>query len=130
MSFAKALRAAQTDSENRLWYHLRDRRFMGLKFKRQKPMGRFIADFVCLEYRLVVEADGGQHADSADAARDAWFRSQGFTVLRFWNHEVLTQTEAVLARLREVLVRLGYRDAAMQASGSCSERGRDGRDSR
>jgi very-short-patch-repair endonuclease len=62
---AKALRSNQTDAEQRLWYHLRAHRFMGLKFKRQKPVGRYIADFVCMEQRLIIELDGGQHAEKS-----------------------------------------------------------------
>ncbi|MEO8408867.1 MAG: endonuclease domain-containing protein, partial [Oxalobacteraceae bacterium] len=60
---AKTLRANQTDAEQQLWYHLRAHRFMNLKFKRQKPLGRYIADFLCLELRLIIEIDGGQHAE-------------------------------------------------------------------
>ncbi|MBP9806390.1 MAG: endonuclease domain-containing protein, partial [Candidatus Accumulibacter sp.] len=86
----------------RLWYHLRAHRFLGLKFKRQKPMGRYIVDFVCLEQRLVIEIDGGQHAEQLDydRRRDVWLRSQGFTVLRFWNNEVMQQLDEVLEQIR------------------------------
>lgn len=99
---AKYLRTNQTDAEKRLWYHLRAHRFMGLKFKRQKPIGRTIVDFVCMERGLVIELDGGQHADATlkDQQRDAWLRSQGYTVLRFWNNEVMQQLEGVLERIR------------------------------
>ena len=99
---AKALRSKQTEAEQRLWYHLRAHRFMGLKFKRQKPMGRYIVDFVCLEHRLIIELDGGQHADQLvyDRHRDAWLRSQGYTVLRFWNNDVMQQLESVLEQIR------------------------------
>ncbi|QXP89319.1 endonuclease domain-containing protein [Methylococcus capsulatus] len=97
---AKFLRANQTDAEQQLWYHLRAHRFMGLKFKRQKPIGSYIADFVCMEYGLVIEVDGGQHGGESDRRRDAWFREHGFTVLRFWNNEVLGETAAVLERIR------------------------------
>jgi len=99
---AKALRTHQTDAEQRLWYHLRAHRFMGLKFKRQKPMGRYIVDFVCMERGLIVELDGGQHADAVmkDQRRDAWLRGQGYTVLRFWNNEVMQNLEGVLERIR------------------------------
>ena len=79
---------------------------MGLKFKRQKPIGPFIADFVCLDYKLVIEADGGQHGSADDRRRDDWFAAQGFTVLRFWNHEILGETEAVLQRIRERVLQL------------------------
>ena len=83
---AKTLRSKQTEAEQRLWYHLRAHRFLGLKFRRKKPMGRYIVDFVCLEQRLIIELDGGQHVEqiASDQHRDAWLRSQGYTVLRFW----------------------------------------------
>ncbi|WP_017364768.1 endonuclease domain-containing protein [Methylococcus capsulatus] len=103
---AKFLRANQTEAEQRLWYHLRARRFMGLKFKRQKPIGSYIADFVCMEYGLVIEVDGGQHGGESDRRRDAWFREHGFTVLRFWNNEVLGETAAVLERIRMEILAL------------------------
>jgi very-short-patch-repair endonuclease len=99
---AKALRSKQTEAEQRLWYHLRAHRFLGLKFKRQKPMGRYIVDFVCLEERLIIELDGGQHSEQMayDQHRDAWLRSQGYTVLRFWNNDVMQQLESVLEQIR------------------------------
>lgn len=99
---AKVLRSNQTDAEQRLWYHLRAHRFMDLKFKRQKPIGRYIVDFVCLEHRLIIELDGGQHAEQMayDQHRDAWLRSQGYTVLRFWNNDVMQQLEGVLEQIR------------------------------
>jgi len=99
---AKALRSHPTEAEQRLWYHLRGHRFAGVKFKRQKPMGPYIADFVSLEHRLIIEVDGGQHNEQEgyDSRRDQWFVAEDFTVLRFWNHEVLQQTEAVLERIR------------------------------
>ena len=90
---------------NGLWYYLRAHRFMGLKFKRQKPIGRYIVDFICLERRLIIELDGGQHAEQMayDRHRDAWLRSQGYTVLRFWNNDVMQQLESVLERIRSSL---------------------------
>ncbi|NSL55645.1 endonuclease domain-containing protein [Uliginosibacterium aquaticum] len=99
---AKALRTHMTDAEQRLWYYLRGHRFQGLKFRRQKPMGPYIVDFVCIERRLVIELDGGQHADAqaCDAARDAWLAAQGYRVLRFWNHEVTQELAAVLEKIR------------------------------
>lgn len=99
---AKTLRSNQTEAEQRLWYHLRAHRFMSLKFKRQKPIGRYIVDFVCLEHRLIVELDGGQHAEQVvyDQHRDAWLRSQSYTVLRFWNNDVMQQLERVLEQIR------------------------------
>jgi very-short-patch-repair endonuclease len=99
---AKSLRTNQTEAEARLWYHLRAHRFMGLKFKRQKPVGRYIADFVCCERRLIIELDGGQHSEQVtyDQRRDAWLRSRGYTVLRFWNNDVMQQLEGVLEQIR------------------------------
>jgi very-short-patch-repair endonuclease len=105
LSNAKALRSNQTEVEKRLWYHLRAHRFMGQKFRRQKPMGRYIVDFVCVERRLIIELDGGQHAEQAryDRQRDAWLCSQGYTVLHFWNNEVMQQLEGVLEQIRNAL---------------------------
>jgi len=102
---AKQLRSSLTDAEQRLWYHLRAHRFMGLKFKRQKPVGRYIVDFVCVERRLVIEPDGGQHAEQQtyDRERDAWLRGEGYTVLRFWNNEVMQELEGVLEIIRLAL---------------------------
>jgi very-short-patch-repair endonuclease len=89
-----------TDAERKLWFALRDRRFSGFKFRRQVPIDRFIADFICFEARLVVEVDGGQHADSVrDQQRDRWFAANGFRVVRFWNNEVLSNLEGVLTVL-------------------------------
>ncbi len=101
---ARALRLRMTDAERKLWYALRDRRFAGFKFRRQAPIGPFIADFVCFEARLVIEVDGGQHADSLqDQRRDRWFAANKFRVLRFWNNEVLSNLEGVMTVLAQVL---------------------------
>ncbi len=85
----------------RLWYHLRAHRFLGLKFKRQKPIGPYIVDFACPALRLVIEIDGGQHSEEAeyDRRRDAWLHKRGYTVLRFWNNEVMENMEGVLERI-------------------------------
>ena len=97
---ARRLRAAMTDAEARLWGDLRGRRFAGLGFRRQVPIGRYIADFCCHAARLVVEVDGGQHGtdlgSARDVRRDAFLAGEGYRVLRFWNHEVLAETTAVL----------------------------------
>jgi very-short-patch-repair endonuclease len=101
---AKTLRRNLTDAEQKLWHHLRAHRFMGRKFKRQKPIGRYVVDFVSLEEKLIIELDGGQHAENHeyDHERDEWLRAQGYTVLRFWNCESMNETESVLERIRMV----------------------------
>ncbi len=82
-------------------------RFRGFKFKRQVPIGRYIVDFVCFDKKLVIEVDGGQHADSeSDQGRSQWLADQGFHVLRFWNNEVLNNTGGVLEVIVERLARL------------------------
>ncbi|HEV2335525.1 MAG TPA: DUF559 domain-containing protein [Stellaceae bacterium] len=101
---ARVLRRDATDAERRLWSALRDRRLRGYRFRRQHPIGAYIADFACTQRRLIVEADGGQHADNnADAHRTAWLETQGWRVLRFWNNDILGNTEGViLTILREL----------------------------
>ncbi|TDK30546.1 endonuclease domain-containing protein [Luteimonas terrae] len=95
-NLARRLRHAMTPAEIALWRHLRDRQRCGARFRRQHPVGPFIADFACLEPALVIEVDGGQHNGSrADASRDACLRRRGFHVLRFWNHDVLQNPEGV-----------------------------------
>ncbi|MFZ3019075.1 MAG: succinate dehydrogenase assembly factor 2 [Gallionella sp.] len=104
LSFAKQLRRTMTDAEKLLWFRLRDHRFCGVKFKRQQPLGDYIVDFVSFEKKLVIEVDGGQHFESeSDRRRDIWLRNQGFEVLRFWNNEVLGQTESVMEKIFQVL---------------------------
>ena len=94
---ARVLRRDRTEAERVLWGLLRSRRLGGAKFRRQHPVGRFIADFACVEAMLVVEADGGQHADSeADARRTVWLEAQGWRVMRFWNNQILESPEGVL----------------------------------
>ncbi len=96
-SRARAMRGAPTEAEQRLWRLLRDRRLSGLKFRRQVPIGPYVVDFLCVGARLIVEADGSQHAENRrDAARDAYLANEGWTVLRFWNHEVLQNRNGVL----------------------------------
>jgi adenine-specific DNA-methyltransferase len=96
--FARALRKDPTDAERHLWNHLRARRLDGFKFRRQRPFGPYVCDFICLEASVVVELDGSQHAEQIayDLSRDAFFRSYGFRVIRFWNADVLSKTETVL----------------------------------
>ena len=93
---ARSMRREPTEAERRMWRLLRDRRLGAFKFRRQEPIGRYIVDFVCFEQKLIIELDGGQHAESSyDQERDAWLASRGFTVLRFWNNETLTNPTGV-----------------------------------
>ncbi|WP_109260770.1 endonuclease domain-containing protein [Hyphobacterium indicum] len=102
---ARKLRREQTDAEGKLWYLLRNRRLAGYKFKRQFPIGRYIADFACAELKLVIEADGGQHADRQpyDDNRSRWLQCEGWRVLRFWNHDILNNIEGVTETLLEAV---------------------------
>jgi very-short-patch-repair endonuclease len=85
-----------TDAERRLWSALRDRRLSPYKFRRQHPLGPYILDFACVQHRLAIEADGGQHAESnADLRRTAWLERQDWRVLRFWNNDILSNVEGV-----------------------------------
>lgn len=103
-ALARALRKDMTEAERHLWRSLRMHHLDGHKFRRQFPLGPYIVDFICLPARLIVELDGGQHLDSpADKTRDAWLASQGFRVMRFWNNDVLNQTEAVLESILAAL---------------------------
>jgi very-short-patch-repair endonuclease len=100
MPRARGLRQSLTDAERKLWYALRDRRMQTVKFRRQGPIGPYIADFFCVQHKLIVEADGSQHAESMrDGARDAWFIRNGYKILRFWNHEILMAQDSVLATI-------------------------------
>jgi very-short-patch-repair endonuclease len=100
IALAKSLRKRTTDAEQLLWRQLRAKHFGGFKFRRQQPIGKYIVDFVCLEKKIIVELDGGQHAllkeTQNDTKRDQWFEAQGYKVLRFWDNEVLTNTQGVL----------------------------------
>lgn len=101
---ARLLRTNDTEPEYRLWGELRARRLNGHKFVRQIPLGPYVVDFLCRERRLVLELDGAQHSGSrADVRRDRWLNQQGYSVLRFWNHEVLQERRAVLETLLAVL---------------------------
>ena len=102
---AKALRQRQTDAEGLLWHYLRKKQLGGYKFRRQQPIGTYIVDFACMSEKLLVELDGGQHAERTahDERRDAFLRSKGFRVLRFWNNEVFENCFGVLERVYEAL---------------------------
>ena len=102
--FARKLRREMTDAERRLWTQLRRHQLAGFRFRRQFPVGPYIVDFMCLEAKLVIEIDGGQHLESAsDAVRSGWLEGEGFRVLRFWNHDVLMRTRDVLAVILDAL---------------------------
>ncbi|MGH8278350.1 MAG: endonuclease domain-containing protein [Gammaproteobacteria bacterium] len=104
---ARNLRRTQTDAERLLWQHLRNRRLNGFKFRRQYRVENYIVDFVCVEYSLIVEIDGGQHAQdviaSQDQARTAFLEWKAFKIQRFWNNGVLGNTQAVLENILSVL---------------------------
>jgi very-short-patch-repair endonuclease len=99
--FAKTMRTAMPNAELALWQQLRKPGIAGLKFRRQTPMGRYIVDFFFPARRLIVEVDGGQHSDARarDEERDKWLSAQGYTVLRFWNNDVLENLEGVCAKI-------------------------------
>ena len=100
----RELRSQLTDAEQRLWFHLRRRQLVGQRFRRQCPVGPYIADFACLERRLIIELDGGEHAGSAeDRCRDAYLYRRGFRVLQFWNNLVFENLEGVLSEIDRAL---------------------------
>jgi len=108
---ARKLRRAMTDAEKRLWYFLRGRRLEGAKFVSQFPIGPYIADFACRDAHLAIELDGGQHSEAVDAPRTAVIEAFGYRVIRFWNNDVLENTEGVLEAIRqELLIAFDRRD--------------------
>jgi very-short-patch-repair endonuclease len=102
---ARELRRNNTDAELSFWLQVRDRRFQGLKFRRQVPLGNYVVDFLCNERKLIVELDGGQHSEQEtdDAARTAWLEAQGYRVVRFWNNDVMGDLDGVLTALHLAL---------------------------
>jgi len=101
---ARRLRVDATDAERKLWYLLRRRELAGWKFRRQRPVDRYIADFACVEAKLIVELDGGQHAgNAADELRTRRLEALGWQVMRFWNPDVLTNPEGVLTMILDAL---------------------------
>jgi very-short-patch-repair endonuclease len=100
----RKLRGQQTDAERKLWFAVRDRRLDGFKFVRQEAIGPYIVDFVCREKNLIIEVDGGQHADNPrDVVRDAYLAAEGYSVLRFWNNDVLANRDGVLLTILDAL---------------------------
>jgi very-short-patch-repair endonuclease len=115
-ALARELRNNPTDAERLLWSQLRLWQLDGHKFRRQQPLGPYIVDFVCLEKRVVVEVDGGQHAQDAslDAKRDRWLRDEGFVVLRFWNNDVLKNIDSVKEQVYKTLQSTPYLNPSPQ----------------
>lgn len=105
IALARGLRSRMTDAERLLWRHLRGRHFQQWKFRRQHSLSRYIVDFVCLPARLVIELDGGQHLENVwdDEERTKALGALGFRVVRFWNDDVLTRTDAVLEEILKAL---------------------------
>jgi len=103
LEIAKNLRKQSTDAELRLWYYLRAKRTLSLKWRRQHPIPPYIVDFYCHQAKLVVELDGGQHEVDVDSRRTTYIRSQSIEVIRFWNHDVLSKTEAVMDEILRVV---------------------------
>lgn len=103
--FARKLRHEMTGAEKHLWRHLRMCQLHGFKFRRQHPVEKYILDFACVELKIAVEVDGGQHMENAkqDEMRTAWLATQGWQVLRFWNNEVLQNIEGVLQVIEAAL---------------------------
>ncbi|MGO8921237.1 MAG: endonuclease domain-containing protein [Stellaceae bacterium] len=101
---ARRLRTTPTDAEIRLWSRLRRKLLEGFRFRRQHPMGPYVVDFFCPDAKLIVEVDGGQHAESAsDVVRTSWLEARGYRVIRFWNNDVLGNTEGVLLSILDAL---------------------------
>ena len=103
--FARKLRQNPTDAEQRMWYHLRANRLSGYKFRRQHEIPPYVVDFYCPAVKLAIELDGSQHGDDVDAARTKFFGAQGIEVARFWDNDVLNNTEVVLESILALLQR-------------------------
>lgn len=102
---AKHLRKNETDAERLIWSKLRAGQVNNLKFRRQQPIGPYIVDFACLDKKLIVEIDGGQHnEDTVDKERDSWLTRDGYLILRFWNNDVFQNTNGVMETIREASV--------------------------
>jgi adenine-specific DNA-methyltransferase len=123
---ARALRRHSTDAERRLWRYLRNRLLGGYRFRRQVPLGRYVVDFVCLHARLIVELDGGQHAQRRfeDEERTRHLERAGFRVLRFWNDDALLRTEAVLEAILAALRSTGPHPDPLPQAGEGERRNR------
>jgi very-short-patch-repair endonuclease len=122
---ARALRKRMTDAEKQLWRHLRNRELGGWKFRRQYPVGPYIVDFICPEKNLVIEVDGGPHAknEELDIQRSAYLNKMGYWVFRFWNNQVLHETDAVLEAIFAILAKSHKNSPSPQPSPPLGERG-------
>ncbi len=122
---ARELRRNLTEAERKLWGRLRLRQIEGLKFRRQHPLGHYVVDFICLEKRMIIELDGGQHLEQVeyDSRRTQWLEAQGFCLLRFWNHDVLTDIESVLLAIVDALASPPPRPSPVKGEGVCSDGG-------
>jgi very-short-patch-repair endonuclease len=119
---SRRLRRNSTDAELKLWSRLRARSISNHKFVRQEPIGAFVVDFVCREKRLVIEVDGGQHANNfRDSVRDRWLAEHHYRVLRFWNNDVLTNMDGVLETIATALERAMPPHPDAEASASASD---------
>ncbi|HKE46976.1 MAG TPA: DUF559 domain-containing protein [Rhodanobacteraceae bacterium] len=125
---ARALRANSTDAERHLWRFVRNRHLSGYRFRRQMPLGPYIADFVCMRARLIVEIDGSQHDECSldELDRTRYLARLGFRVIRFWNNEVLQQTEVVLESILEALMQACPHPDPLPQAGEGERRGRAG----
>ncbi len=111
--FAGEMRKQPTEAEKKLWYSLKGKQMQGYGFRRQQPIGPYIVDFICFEKKLIIEVDGGQHAESSDdEKRDRFLKHEGYHVLRFWNNEVLQNSSGVVERIEETLLHLPETSAA------------------
>ena len=115
-SRARQLRKNPTDAERLIWQKLRFWQVDGCKFRRQQPLGRYIVDFVCLQKRLIIELDGGQHAERVDydKQRDAWLHDQGFVVLRFWDNDVFKNIDGIMEMIGKNLQSTPYLNPSPQ----------------
>ncbi|MBA3941017.1 MAG: hypothetical protein C0520_07390 [Sphingopyxis sp.] len=120
------MRSNPTDAERRLWSILRAGRLEGLRWRRQQIIeDRYIADFICFEHRLIVEADGGQHAENADdKERDAYLKGQGFRVLRFWNNDIVLNSDGVATSILDAIDSSGAQTRADPTPQPLSRKGR------
>ncbi len=123
----RSLRRRMTEAEKRLWWHLERVPVEGTHFRRQVALGPYVADFICHGAKLIIEVDGDQHGYDeglrADATRTAWLTSQGYRVLRFWNHEVMTQIDLVLDTIHSALRTASPNDSVYTPTPSPSPQG-------